>query len=373
MLMRVVHGPRQLLHQSGRFSRGHRRAAGLAIQASAVDDLHGEERQAVVRAHLVDLDDVRVLQAGDGLGLGQEAGTILRPGVTAGENHFQGDEPVEGQLPGLVDDTHRAAAENGQDFVAGDNRRGHRLGVRRLGRRHAGIRGTPLDRFGRPGRRIRRGSRGRGCVSRRDDRLPLVGCGHDRVSRMGRCSTTDRTDDERTRGSRTLIARVLPPVTLRTDEGLGHAQLRSRCRGKHLIFCFHVPEVNAIRKHKLSFSNHSPFRRPRPTKGLKSSVPVGGRRQQNAPAHLNSFMERQTLCIARGRENDLTSDDGRTDGKARSAFSSRITSIHSSSAISTASSLRKVTRSSTSRICGAKRPCISARTPKTTWSRSGSR
>ncbi len=62
-----------------------RRASGvpssLLVQAAAVDELQREERPAVVLADLVDLHDVGVLQPGDGLGLGAEAGQVGLAGV----------------------------------------------------------------------------------------------------------------------------------------------------------------------------------------------------------------------------------------------------------------------------------------------------
>ena len=59
-------------------ARRLRRAGELLRQAAAVDELQGEEGPAVVLADLVDLHDVGVLQAGDGLGLGAEAGQFAR-------------------------------------------------------------------------------------------------------------------------------------------------------------------------------------------------------------------------------------------------------------------------------------------------------
>ena len=66
-------------------------------------------------ADLVDLHDVGVLQPGDGLGLGAEAGQLLpSPACAAGQDHLEGDEAVEPDLPGLVDDAHAAAAQLAQ-------------------------------------------------------------------------------------------------------------------------------------------------------------------------------------------------------------------------------------------------------------------
>ena len=75
---------------------------------------------AVVFADLEDLHDVRMLQAGDRLGLGAEAGHVPFAGVFTGQDHLQGHEAVELALPGLVDDAHTAAAQFLQQFVVAD-------------------------------------------------------------------------------------------------------------------------------------------------------------------------------------------------------------------------------------------------------------
>ena len=43
-------------------------------------------------------------------------------GVAAGQDHLEGDEAVEADLPGLVDDAHAAAAELAEDLVARQHR-----------------------------------------------------------------------------------------------------------------------------------------------------------------------------------------------------------------------------------------------------------
>ena len=53
------------------------------------DVLQLEEGQAVGLADVVDLDDVGVLELGDGLGLGQEADRGDGVGVGAGQDHLQ--------------------------------------------------------------------------------------------------------------------------------------------------------------------------------------------------------------------------------------------------------------------------------------------
>ena len=66
---------------------------------------------AVVLADLVDRDDARVVEQGDGLGLVPEPAQLVVAGEQAGPDHLEGDGPVERDLAGLVDDAHAAAAQ----------------------------------------------------------------------------------------------------------------------------------------------------------------------------------------------------------------------------------------------------------------------
>ena len=66
----------------------------------------------------------------------------------AGQDHLERDQPVEADLPGLVDDAHAAAPQFAQDLVAGRSGRRHRG-------RQRGWSGGPVGR-GRHGGRCRR-------------------------------------------------------------------------------------------------------------------------------------------------------------------------------------------------------------------------
>src|SRR5262249_44111345 len=61
-------------------------------------------------------------------------GTVrVRGGVAAGEDHLEGDETVQPQVAGLVDDTHAAPADFAQDLVTGHFRKPRGRMVRRGG------------------------------------------------------------------------------------------------------------------------------------------------------------------------------------------------------------------------------------------------
>jgi hypothetical protein len=65
---------------------------------------------------LVHLDDVRVVELGDRLGLGEEPDEGVGPGVQPGEDDLEGDGPAGPELAGVVDDAHAAAAELADDL-----------------------------------------------------------------------------------------------------------------------------------------------------------------------------------------------------------------------------------------------------------------
>src|SRR5262249_48074500 len=81
-------------------------------QAGAVDELHAEVVQAVVLADLVDRDDLGVVEVGHRLGLVAESPDLLGAGPGPRPDHLDGDQAVEAELAGLVDDPHAAVAED---------------------------------------------------------------------------------------------------------------------------------------------------------------------------------------------------------------------------------------------------------------------
>ncbi len=120
LLMGVVHGPSQGLDQGGGLAGRQGCAVEAVGQTAAVDELEGEEGQAVLLADLVDLHDVGMLQAGHRLGLGLEAGQGVGAGVVGGEHHFEGDHTAQAGVAGLVDDAHAAAPQLTEDLVTGN-------------------------------------------------------------------------------------------------------------------------------------------------------------------------------------------------------------------------------------------------------------
>ena len=110
-VVRGLHPPRE---QDDHLHRLARRPGALAEplgQAAPLDELQGEVREPGVLADLVDLDDARVLELGDRLGLGPEPRELIGRGVGPGQDHLEGDVAVEAELAGLINDAHAAAAQ----------------------------------------------------------------------------------------------------------------------------------------------------------------------------------------------------------------------------------------------------------------------
>src|SRR5262249_53118987 len=103
-------------------------AAAVLGYAAVLNQFHAEVVPAVVLADLVNGHDVRMIEVGDGSRFGAEALHFRRGRQLAGEDHLQGDDAVEGNLPGPVDDAHAAAADLAQQLVVAEG--AHRVGSR---------------------------------------------------------------------------------------------------------------------------------------------------------------------------------------------------------------------------------------------------
>ena len=121
VLVGVIEGVGEDVDECGDIARRHEIAGGVEAigEGTAGGDAGGEEGLAVVIAAVVEREDVRVLEGGEGLGFDEEAGAGVLAEV-AREEHFEGDLAVWGELGGAVDDAHAAAAEFADDAVAGD-------------------------------------------------------------------------------------------------------------------------------------------------------------------------------------------------------------------------------------------------------------
>ncbi len=111
LVSRHLHGLDQLGQEGGRLVGRLRRPRQRLRQAVSFEELHREVRPSFVVARIVDLNDIRVAQARHRLRSALKPRPLVRSRVRAGDQHFEGDEAVEGQVPGLVDEAHAPAAE----------------------------------------------------------------------------------------------------------------------------------------------------------------------------------------------------------------------------------------------------------------------
>ena len=129
VLMGVVHRLGNGLEVSRRAFGGQRSLADDLRQRAAFDIVHREVVLALVDTDLVDGDDVRMLQVGDGLGFGLEALHDFGLGELAGEHQLYRNDAVETLLTGLIDDTHAAAGDFLQQLVVAERTRRAECGL----------------------------------------------------------------------------------------------------------------------------------------------------------------------------------------------------------------------------------------------------
>ena len=98
--------------------RERQRAPAQAVgKRLAVEELHDQEVGAVLRADVVEMADVRMIQRGNGAGFALE--TLLEFGIggeMSGEN-LDGNGAIEARVFRAVDLAHAAGAERGLNFV----------------------------------------------------------------------------------------------------------------------------------------------------------------------------------------------------------------------------------------------------------------
>ena len=97
-----------------RAARAHQRA-----QVAARDVAHRDVGDPVLLARLVHGDHVRVVDAGRGARLGQEAPPDVLVVQQFRRDHLERHDPLQGELPRPVDDAHPAAPDHRLDPVTG--------------------------------------------------------------------------------------------------------------------------------------------------------------------------------------------------------------------------------------------------------------
>ena len=109
-----VRGRQALRHLRGDLERAPQRQAALEhqlAQGPPLDQLHHDERHAVRLAHVVDDDDVRIVQGRRGARLALEAGQRQRVVGPLGGEHLEGHVAHQAHVARAVDLAHAALAE----------------------------------------------------------------------------------------------------------------------------------------------------------------------------------------------------------------------------------------------------------------------
>ncbi len=87
------------------------------FECLAAEQLHGQERDVAILPHLIDGDDVFVLDSRGQPGLAQEAAVELGAGRQGRAHDLQGHQAAEVGILRLEDDAHGAGPQNLQDAV----------------------------------------------------------------------------------------------------------------------------------------------------------------------------------------------------------------------------------------------------------------
>ena len=137
------------------FPHRQRAVAEPITQRYAVDQLGDQIRCDALEPDVVQREDVRMAQRGNGARLALEAGHRIRVGGKRRRQHFEGDVAAQPRVARSIDLAHTAHANERHDFVRADTRAGGASGHRgRMiqGPAEAGTRRTSICRRRRPTR-----------------------------------------------------------------------------------------------------------------------------------------------------------------------------------------------------------------------------
>ena len=105
---------------SQRFRQRDAPAAQTPAERLALDELGRDEVRAVVDVHVVDGDDVRVIEAGGGARLLGEAPKAVLARRIPREQQLERDLALEFRVVGEIDLAHSAGTDQGTDFIAAE-------------------------------------------------------------------------------------------------------------------------------------------------------------------------------------------------------------------------------------------------------------
>jgi hypothetical protein len=121
-LVRGGEPPRDLDGVLDGLARGEPADTDLRAERVALQPLRDDVRQRLVRAHVVDGEDVRVVERARGPRLLLEAAETVRTARRRLRQHLDGDLTAEPRVPRAVDLAHAAGPEGPADLVHADAR-----------------------------------------------------------------------------------------------------------------------------------------------------------------------------------------------------------------------------------------------------------
>ena len=119
-LMSVLNRPRDLGDVGGGLPCRQRTVPHQLGQTPPRDVVHRKVRLTVGLANLVDGDDVRVLELGDGLGFTAEPLERRLSRELAEQHHLDRHAAIQADLPGAVHHAHAAVGDLVQQFVVAE-------------------------------------------------------------------------------------------------------------------------------------------------------------------------------------------------------------------------------------------------------------
>lgn len=114
-------------HQTRRLTVRETPFRGQLLQVRAIHVFQGQIWLTLVFADFVDLDDVGMLQGGNGLGLAAKTSDSRCIGRTVGQDHLDGDGSLQSRVIGFVNNPHAAVAQHQFDDVRPDTTRSGNL------------------------------------------------------------------------------------------------------------------------------------------------------------------------------------------------------------------------------------------------------
>ena len=116
-LVSVMHGASHRRHQARGIAGVVPEPGGQECEIAAFDQLHAEIVVALVLTHLIDRDNMRMIEVRGGLGLKSEAEQVIIGREPPGPNHLECQNAIQADLASTVDHSHAPLRDHALQFV----------------------------------------------------------------------------------------------------------------------------------------------------------------------------------------------------------------------------------------------------------------